>query len=264
MCLERRATMRMLRIITIALLMAFASLASAQDVITLRNGKTIDCHLLQFSGGQFKVRKIDGNVIVGNASAVQSIEFQAPEPEEEAEKAGGRADPEMQEKIKTKGSLGDVCRTPTQKAELVRFATRTFDRPIRFITLTTSWGHPRDVAVAVVHFKRLRLQGQYYEEARSLIYHRELPPKWPDKDKDGNVIWGPDEGDAVSGPWFTDRKMRRSCIVRYRLRDGRKLLRPPDTMMSYHDVRELLLSIEAKAFDIKEGDVTPGDVLYCV
>ena len=229
----------------------FAWTALSSDVVTLKSGKVIECHVLEYSAEQFKVVDTKGKTTTGNASAVESIVFEPPQEKEKAD-----SDPvEEEPNIEVIGSIGGICETPEQKAELTRFAVATFERPIKSIVLVHY--HPGDGREVRVNLKRVKIQGEYYSSPSAVIYHTKLPPSWATRDKDGNVTWDPKKSVAVSGPWFTDKKIEITLRVRYLLKSMEKYLGLPDRLGSYDSIHRLLLSVEARDYQVKEG-VFPG------
>ena len=224
----------------------FAWTAFSSDVVTLKSGKVIECHVLEYSAEQFKVVDTKGKTTTGNASAVESIVFEPPQEKEKAD-----SDPvEEEPKIEVVGSFWGICETPEQKAELTRFAVATFDRPIKSIELVHY--HPGDHREVRVNFERVKIQGDYYSSPSAVIYHTKLLPSWAARDKGGNVTWDPKKSVAVSGPWFTEKTININLRVRYRLKSMNKYLGLPDRLGSYDAIHKLLLSIEAKDYEIGE------------
>ena len=227
----------------------FAWTAFSSDVVTLKSGKVIECHVLEYSAEQFKVVDTKGKTTTGNASAVESIVFEPPQEKEKAD-----SDPvEEEPNIEVVGSFGGICETPEQKAELTRFAVATFDRPIKSIGLVHY--HPGGHREVRVNFERVKIQGDYYSSPSAVICHTKLLPSWAARDKDGNVTWDPKKSVAVSGPWFTDKKIKINLRVRYRLKSMAKYLGSPDRLGSYDAIHKLLLSIEAKDYEIPEDSI---------
>jgi hypothetical protein len=157
--------------------------------------------------------------------------------------------------VEITGSLDGACETREQRSALIDFAKKVFNRPIESIHLTTRWGHPLDKSVAAVTFRRRPLGGNYYGFSRAVIFHKECPPR---RLREG-AVWEPRPNDVVSGPWFTDKKIERRCIVRYTLRESEVYLGPPDRRVSYNDIQQLLLSIEARDYEIAEPTSTRID-----
>jgi hypothetical protein len=180
---------------------------------------------------------------------VQSIDFESHPQKKNADPAHIKEEPA----IEVTGSLGPACETPVQKAELVRFAGAAFERPIQSITLFRTWMHPSDQTLAKVNFKHRKIQEPYYESSYGLVYHKDLLPKWPPTDKDGNVMWGPKENDAVSGPWFTDSKIESGLVVRYQLNGTEIFLGVPNPLGSTDTIRKLLLSIEGENYHVEDS-----------
>jgi hypothetical protein len=222
------------------LIFLLAASAHGYDKMTLKNGKVVECYVLELSGGRFKIQNSNGEVIEGSASFVESIAFEAHARKDNVD-AGQITEASA---IKFTGSLGPAGETPVQKAELARFAGEVFQRPIRSIAFFRSG--------ALVHFERVQIEGAYYESACGVIQHKDLPPNRPPKDKEGNVLWGPQENDAVSGPWFTDRKVEKKLVVRYALKGAEIFLGAPDRLGSHDMYHNLLLSIEAENFKVAE------------
>ncbi len=243
---------------SILFLLLYAGFVYASDVVFFKNGEKLECQVLEFNNGRLTVRDADGEIIEGPVASIKSISFETVSRQDERTQSS--ANKQTEEGVidfEVTGSLGPACETPEQKNALARFAATTFQRPIKTIHLTTCWGHPADRALAIVNFKRSKLQGEYFESSRAYIHHKKIPPKWAKEDRDGNIIWGPKEGDAVSGPWFTDRKVERNVVVRYALKGKEKFLGVPDRLGSYDTLHRLLLSIEARDFKIKE-EFFPG------
>ncbi len=218
-------------------------ITAAADTILFHNGREMECHILEYSKERFRIQTTEGKIYEGEASKVKSIQFAHPPPVE-----GPSPDKEFDFTIE--GLKFPFCDTEEQKKELCRFAMETFDRSIEKIVFHTM--HPGGGSYITVRFKKTHLGGPYYESSWASVQHIDNPPNWAEKDSEGKVLWGPKKNHVFSGPWFADKRIEHSLIVKYELKETEIYLNPPGKEASYDQILSLLLAIEAKEIVIPE------------
>ena len=210
-----------LPLIALAMLPFFSG---ARDVMFISNGQTLECDILSYTNGMMVVRRLDGLVVTGNVSTIRGIQFME--------------HPKVVEKtydaIEVKVDVKDVCETDEQREALSRFAQDAF------------------ATAPALKIKSINL----------ITFH-------PSEHKEIRVYFEPRQINAEH-PWFKDVFVNSSAVISHHAENGwvagsvqsrithRFQLKKTELFLylypslSYDEVKNLLLAIEAGNFKVDE------------